>query len=75
MKKAHYSREFKTPRICLLRCMGTSYDFPEFYIGKQLFLTAFNSLNEQALTKQGLLLKERVCSTRSKLSLLRIDPF
>ena len=48
--------------------------FHNFYQRNDLDDFLFSSLNGKALPKWGLLLKERICSSRSKFFPLRVDP-
>ena len=61
--------------IIISFCMGISLCPTPFFPRGTSFVTLFASLDEKALFKEGLLLKERICSCRSKFFLLRVDPY
>ena len=59
-----------------LRCVGTPLCFSAIFTKgtDNLHDTLFVSLLEGSFQKMGLLLKERICSCRSKFFPLRVDP-
>ena len=61
--------------IAHLMCTGTTPYFPSFFLkkGNAFFDPLIASMDDEALQKQGPLLKERICSFWSKFFLLRVD--
>ena len=57
-----------------VRCMGTPLFSRHFYVGNSYCDFLFAFLDSVALLKWGLLLKQRICSCRSKFFALRVDP-
>ena len=55
-------------------CGYTSIYILSFYKGDNFCGFLFSSLEGEALLKWGLLIKERICSSRSKFFPLRVDP-
>ena len=52
----------------------TAMFFHQFYRERQLLILLFASLADTAFPNWGLLLKERICSKRSKFFSLRVNP-
>ena len=55
-------------------CRYTSIFFCHYYKGNNLGDILFASVYEESFQKMGLLLKERICSYRSKFFPLRVNP-
>ena len=58
-----------------LRCIVHLHVFQYFLKGNNFCDFLFASLDDQTLPKMGQLLKERICSHRSKFLPLKVDPF